>query len=157
MLENLSVTTASLALAFGISLVALSLVLWLRLERSLRDEEMSEADRIHFSRQDVRRNAGLAILFLLAQGIAISPRLDPRARGRPNILFLLLWLAIFILLLVLLFLAFFDMAATRLYAKRHRDAILRERTDLLGQLEQLAHRQRTSDEASSTDPDSANG
>lgn len=156
MFENLSVTTASLALAFGISVVALGLVLWLRLERSMRGDEMSEADRIHFSRQDMRRNVGLAILFVLAQGIAISPRVDQRVGGRPNIVFLLMWLAIFVLLLVLLLLAFLDLAATRLYAKRHRDAILRERTDLLGQFEQLAHRQRTKDDASSTDPDSAN-
>lgn len=157
MFDNLSVTTASLALAFGISLVALSLVLWLRVERSMRDEEMSEADRSHFSRQDVRRNAGLAILFFLAQGIAISPRVVEFRVGRPNVLFLILWLVIFVLLLALLVLAFLDLAATRVYAKRHHDAILRERTVLLSQIEQLAHRQRIKDETSSADPDSANG
>lgn len=142
MLDNVSVTTASLALATGIFAVAVSLLFWLRYEREQRDENLSEADFDHFSRQDRRRNIGLAILLILAQGIAVSPQIDRRVAGRPNLIFLLMWLAIFLLILLLLALAFVDLIATRVYAKRHREAILRARNDLLIEIEQIAREDR---------------
>jgi len=147
MLDNVSVTTASLALATGIFAVAVSLLFWLRYEREQRDENLSEADLDHFSRQDRRRNIGLAILLILAQGIAVSPQIDRRVAGRPNLLFLLVWLAIFLLILLLLALAFVDLIATRVYAKRHREEILRARNDLLIEIEQIAREDRIKREA----------
>jgi hypothetical protein len=145
MLETLSVSTASVALAIGVFSIAVGLLFWLRFERSRRGLDLSDADQKHFSRQDVRRNAGIAILLLVAQGIAVSPQIDRQVGGRPGVLFLLMWLLIFLLIFALLALAFVDMLATRKYANRHRDAILRERSDLLVQFERLAQRQRDSE------------
>lgn len=155
MLEDLSVTTASISLAVGVFSVSVALLFWLRFERANRDEDLSDADRLYYGRQDRRRNAGLAILLLLAQGIAISPQIDRRVAGRPSLLFLAMWLFLFLLILVLLGIAFFDMIATRAYAKRHRDEILRARNELFSQIERMARSDRIKDDSSNTDPDSA--
>ncbi len=157
MLDELSVTTASMALAVGIFSVAVGLLLWLRLERSNRGENLSEADLKYFARQDVRRNLGLGILLLLAQGFAISPQVERRVAGRPSLLFLAMWLVIFALVLFLLTLAFLDMMATRVYAKRHREAILRERRALVSEIEQIAQRHRNEEEGSAVETDSTQG
>ena len=51
--------------------------------------------------------------------------------GRANPLFLTIWLAVIILLVILLALAFFDWLATRRYAHRQRSSMARERLEIL--------------------------
>ena len=155
MLEDQSVTTASISLAVGVFSISVALLLWLRFERANRDEDLSDADTLYYARQDRRRNAGLAILLVLAQGIAISPQIERRVAGRPSVLFLAMWLFLFLLILVLLGIAFLDMIAARAYARRHRDEIMRARNELFNQIERLARRDRIKDDTSNPDPDSA--
>ena len=96
-------------------MVALGLLFWLRFERSHRDDDLNEADSKYFSRQDARRNAGLAILLLPGRkDVAISPQIDRRDGERTEPAIPLLWLVLF--LLIWSRFASLDMMATRAYA-----------------------------------------
>jgi hypothetical protein len=155
MFDNLSPVTASAFVSGGVFVISLALIFWLRFERSRRDPDLDEADRLYFSRQDRRRDIGLAVLLILAQGFAIAPGIEFRVQAEPSLIFIVFWLAIFVLVLVLLGIALLDILATRTYAKRHRAAILEERRVLVKQLEQLARKQRNKEETSPADPESS--
>jgi hypothetical protein len=123
--------TISLALAVGVTVVAGALALRQRYERRHREPELSDADARHYARQDLRRAVVGLVMVLLALGVAVGSRIEPKLAGRTNPWFLAIWLAVFVLLLVLLWLALLDWIATWLYARRHRRAIARERLQFL--------------------------
>ncbi len=118
--------TASLALAAGLSLIALFLGLRQWYERRAREPELSVADQHHFFRQDTRRGFGVAVLLGIALLVLVGSRVEPQVQGKANFLFLQIWMAVLALIVVLLALALADWVATRVYARRHRSRLLRE-------------------------------
>jgi hypothetical protein len=123
--------TISLALAIGVTVIAGVLALRQHYERRHRETELSDADTHHFARQDLRRAVVGVVMVIVALGVAIGSRIEPKLVGRANPWFLAVWLAVFVLLFVLLWLALLDWIATWLYARRHRRAIARERLQFL--------------------------
>jgi hypothetical protein len=121
--------TVSLALAIGVTVVAGLLALRQRHERRQREPLLSDDDARHFARQDIRRAVVGVVMVLLALGVAVGARVEPKLAGRTNAWFLAVWLAVFTLLLVLLWLALLDWVATWAYARRHRRALARERRE----------------------------
>lgn len=125
------IAVASLALASFILLVA-GLLGWREwCDRRARPEELGPDDLDHFAHQDRRRAFGLAILCLLAIGVAVGSGMPSRLGNRPNPPFVLIWLAVFALICILLTLALSDWIALRHYARRLRREILRERIEIL--------------------------
>ena len=88
-------------------------------------------DVLHFRLQDLRRTIVAAIMAVLATGIFVGSRMETRVGGRPNLLFVEIWIGIFCLILVLLVLAMIDWLATRRYAIRHRSAMIQEGIEIL--------------------------
>jgi hypothetical protein len=123
--------TVSLVLAIGVTVVAGVLALRQRYERRHREPQLSEDDARHFARQDFRRAVAGVVMVLLALGVAIGARIEPKQAGRANPWFLAVWLAVFTLIFVLLWLALLDWIATWIYGRRHRRAIARERLQFL--------------------------
>jgi len=126
-----SPAAASLVVAIGVTIVAVVLALRQRRERGEREPEPSEADARHYARQDLRRALVGIVMVLLALGIVIGSSIEPKLGGRTNAWFLGIWLAVFILIFALLWLAMLDWIATWLYARRHRRALARERIEYL--------------------------
>lgn len=122
---------AGLALSVFVSLAAGALALRQRTERLKRDPDLSPLDARHFQSQDRRRAAGALVMFSLAAGLAAGSSLPHLAGGRSNPAFLIVWFVVFVLILLLLVLAFVDLLATRLYARRQHRALVRERLDIL--------------------------
>ena len=118
-------------LALGLIGIVGFLLLWQWKDRRNREDNLSEADRGHFWYQDVRRWVVAGTMTLLAVGIYYGSRLPYRLKGRPNLVFLETWLAVFALILILIGLAFLDWLATRNYARRHRNEIVREGMEIL--------------------------
>jgi membrane protein implicated in regulation of membrane protease activity len=96
-------------------------------ERRGRPTKLDAADARHFARQDWRRGLGSAVMTLIAIGLVVGTRLDPRAGRLERRLFLAVWLGVIALLSLLLVLAMLDWLAIRDYARRHRDALADER------------------------------
>jgi hypothetical protein len=120
-----------------IIIVALALAAQLLWDRRRRDRRLPGSDRRHFLLQDVRRVTGICLMDLLAVGVYIGSRLPTRvivsaSEAHPNRLFLADWLAVFAFLTALVGLAVLDWIATRRYARRHRDAMNKERIEILG-------------------------
>ncbi len=67
-------------------------------------------------RQDLRRGLGVGIMLILALGIWIGARIEPRVAGKANLAFVQAWLVITVLILILLAVALLDWLETRLYA-----------------------------------------
>jgi hypothetical protein len=133
--------TASLAVSVGVAAAAALLAFLLWRDRSRRGKDLDDADVAHFAQQDLRRAAGVIVMLLLSAGIYFGSRIPPQlAPGRANPWFVQLWLAVFLLIFFLLGLGILDWMATHLYARRHRQAILRERMELLrDELQQRAY------------------
>jgi hypothetical protein len=129
--------TASLFLSIGVAAVAALLFLLVWNDRGHRHPELPPDDAEHFARQDVRRVVGTVVMLLLSAAIYFGSRIPPRAADRANPLFVQIWLGTFLLIFFLLVLGLLDWQATRLYARRHRQAIVRERIELLK--EELKH------------------
>ena len=125
--------SASIAMAAGLFLIAVFLGLRQWYERKAREPGLSEADRSHFFRQDVRRGLGVGVLLVIALLVLVGSRVEARVQGKANLVFLQLWVAVLALILVLLTLALADWAATRTYARRHRKQLLRESLDAIRQ------------------------
>lgn len=125
------IATASVVLAGLVLAVATLLGLGEYRDRRGRAADLGVEDRRHYRLRDRRRALGIAILVALAAGLVIGSRLPSRVNGRANPQFLATWLAIFLLILGLLTLALIDWVALRLFARRHRDRIHRERVELL--------------------------
>ena len=125
------IATASLVLSTVVVVVA-GLLGWREwADRRDRSEELSDADARHFGHQDRRRLLGIVVLVFLAVGLVIGSRVAPKLANRANPQFLGIWLGVFLLILFLLSLALIDWIALRLFARRHRDEILRERLEIL--------------------------
>jgi hypothetical protein len=122
---------ASLVLSAAVVLIAGFLGVRQFFDRRSREPDLSEADARHFVRQDVRRALGVGVMLLLAVGLVIGSRLEPRIAGRTNPRFVQVWLGVFFLIFVLLILAMLDWIATRVYARRHRREIFDERIEIL--------------------------
>lgn len=124
-------STASLLLSVGVAVVAGLLLLLVRTDRGQREPELSPDDAEHFARQDVRRVVGTVVMLLLSAAIYFGSRIPPKNAESANPLFVQIWLGAFLLIFFLLVLGLLDWQATRLYARRHRQAIVRERIELL--------------------------
>jgi len=74
---------------------------------------------------------GVAVMLLIAVGISIGARIEYRVNGRANLTYVLVWLGVSGLLVVMIILAGLDWLATRLYARRLRRSMARERIKLL--------------------------
>jgi len=103
-------------------------------DRQRRETDLPEADAAHFVRQDTRRWLGAFVMILLALGLAVGMRLPHIAGGKANTRFVQVWLGVFLLIFVLLLLALLDWLAPRVYARRHRRAIVQERDETLRDL-----------------------
>ena len=125
--------SASLALAAGISLIAAFLGLRQWYERRAREFDLSEADQMHFARQDIRRMMGVGIMLVIVAILLVSSRLEPRIKGKANLVFAELWVVVLALIVVLLLLSLIDWLATRRYAARHRRAMIRESVEAIRQ------------------------
>jgi UDP-N-acetylmuramyl pentapeptide phosphotransferase/UDP-N-acetylglucosamine-1-phosphate transferase len=123
--------TASLALSSFVLLVAASLGWKEWSDRRDRNPDLSPEDARHFGHQDVRRAMGIGVMAFLAVGLYVGSRVPHKVANRSNPQFVGIWLGIFLLILFLLGLAMIDWLALRIYARRHRDQILRERVELL--------------------------
>ena len=126
------IEVSSAALAIGLACVAGLLLLWQWLEGRRRGADLSDDDAAHFARQSWRRGIVAGVMVLLAVGVFVGSRLDPRdAVGRPNVRYLQTWLGVFLLVFILFVLAVADWLATRRYARRQRYAIVREGLEIL--------------------------
>ncbi|HEV3120455.1 MAG TPA: hypothetical protein VGY53_01065 [Isosphaeraceae bacterium] len=129
---------ASLVLSLVVIAIAAILAVWQAHERRERDPELSEDDALHYARQDVRRFAGAAVMTLLGIGVLVGTRINARIGGRPQrLLFAGVWLAVFLLIMILLVLAWRDWLATFAYARRHRRALAEERRNVFAALPPL--------------------
>ncbi len=123
--------TASLVLSTVVLIVA-ALLGWREWrDRRDRDPDLSPEDARHYAFQDTRRFLGIVVMVLLAVGLVVGSRLPIRVGGKTNPQFLAIWFGVFLLIFVLLTLAMLDWVALRLFARRHRNQILRERIEIL--------------------------
>ncbi len=120
------IPSASFGLAAGLCLIALFLGLRQWYERRARESNLSPADEIHFWHQDTRRRLGVGVLLAISLLALTGSRIEPKAQGQANLLFVGLWFVVLALILVLLGLALADLLATRAYARRHRKQLIRE-------------------------------
>jgi UDP-N-acetylmuramyl pentapeptide phosphotransferase/UDP-N-acetylglucosamine-1-phosphate transferase len=123
--------TASLVLSSFVLLVAAFLGWKEWSDRRGRNPDLSPEDARHFGHQDVRRAMGIGVMALLAVGLYVGSRVPHKIANRSNPQFVGIWLGIFLLILFLLGLAMLDWLALRVFARRHRNQILRERIELL--------------------------
>jgi len=137
------IPSASFGLAAGLCLIALFLALREWYEHNAREPDLSPADNRHFWYQDMRRRLGVGVLLAIAVLALAGSRIQPRAAGRSNVLFVALWVLVLTLILVLLGLALADLLATRAYALRQRREMLRESIEAIRrQARQAAARSR---------------
>ncbi len=147
--------------AGGILLIALFLGLWQWFDQRSRESESSDEDREFFRRQDRRRYAGVGVMVALAVAIPVHSVLlyalpeNNALHTRPwsGVIFVAIWLVVCVMIVVLLTLAFFDLLATRQFARRHRRALHRERSKLM--LEMI-HRSGSSDSGRGSSDDEKN-
>ena len=126
-----NITTASLVLSSFILLVA-GLLGWREwVDRRDRAVELSPQDARHFGHQDRRRVLGLVVLVALAVGLVVGSRAPHKLGNQTNPQFLGIWFGVFLLISLLLVLAMVDWLALRVFARRHRSQILRERSEIL--------------------------
>lgn len=149
-----SLAWSSLALSVLVALIAAVLGLGLWRDRRSRIPAPPASDRKHFFFQDLRRGLGVILLAILSPAIYVGSRLptfmiDPASpqppgpdattagalvatavRLHPNHRFLAVWMAVFGSVVALLVLALIDWISTRLYARRQRNAMDRERLAL---------------------------
>ena len=119
--------TLSAVLAVVVLLVAFGLTWRQRSDRARRPPEATESDRQYHRRQDRRRFRGAVVLALIGLGIGVGGRINVRAGRDDRLAFLLIWGAVFLLLLQLLATAFLDLWSTRRYAERKRRDLAAER------------------------------
>ncbi len=134
MLNAEELASASVMMSLGIILIAAFLGLRQWYEKQARESDLSDLDRRYFARQDLRRGLGVAVMLLIAAGISIGARIELRVNGRANLSYVIVWLAVIGLLVVMVTLAGLDWLATRVYARRLRRSIARERIELLREL-----------------------
>jgi hypothetical protein len=145
------IPSASVGLAAGLSLIALFLALREWFERKAREQYLSPADELYFWHQDVRRRLGVGVLIAIAALALAGSRIEPRAAGRANLVFVVLWLTVLTLIVVLLGLALADLLATRSYARRRRREMLRESIEAIRQQARQASARARNEENGSHD------
>lgn len=151
----------SLVLSIAISGIAVLLGILQWREHRSRGPSLTDPERKYFVLQDIRRAIGIVLLCILAPAIYVGSRLptrvtepahpgvtaaDPSDGDRipaasavhPNRLFLAIWLAVFTIVSAVLGLALIDWISTRRYARRQRDALIREKVALLRETHRLA-------------------
>jgi hypothetical protein len=151
------IPSASVGLAAGLCLIALFLGLREWYERNAREPELSPADDRHFRHQDLRRRLGVGVLLAIAVLALAGSRVEPRAAGRANVLFVALWFLVMTLILLLLGLALADLLATRAYALRHRRQMLRESIEALRRQARQAAARSGRETDDPTDPSASRG
>lgn len=122
-------STAMVSLLLALAVVAAAAFLAVRQwsERQVRSDDLPADDASYFARQDARRFLGAALLVLVALGLVIGSGISTVRANRPTRLtFVTIWSLEFLMLFVLLGLAWRDIRATGQYARRHRRAILDE-------------------------------
>jgi hypothetical protein len=152
-------TSLVLSLAIGGIAILLGTLQWW--DHRSRGAGPTDSERKHFVLQDIRRTIGIVLLCLLAPAIYVGSRLptrvtepahpgltaaDPIEGDRireasavhPNRRFLVLWLAVFSIVAALLGLALIDWISTHRYARRQRQALIREKADLIRDTHRLA-------------------
>jgi hypothetical protein len=122
---------ASVLLAAVVLLFAAGLVWKERSDRSNRNPDLSPEDDTHFARQDTRRTLGIVVMGLLALGLVVGSRVEPRLANKANPAFLAIWLGVALLIFSLLGLAMVDWVSLRLYARRQRRVLARQRDELI--------------------------
>lgn len=128
----LSATLVLLAIAFAYRQ-------WLA--RRDRDMDLSAADHAYFSHQDVRRLVGSVTMLVMAVGMSLGLVIQPRASRADFRVWALLWIGVLVLACFLLILALVDWYAIRLYAGRHRRALVAERLEAIrAERQRLAQR-----------------
>jgi hypothetical protein len=121
-----------LVLALGVALLALLFAARQLRDRARRDDgpALDPFDRAYFRAQDRRRLSSSGLMLLMAAamvaGLAINPRADRVAAQR----FVALWAGVLGGVLVLLVLAMIDWWALRVFAHRHREALVEEARQL---------------------------
>jgi len=85
-----------LLLAVGVFAVAVALAGWHWAELRKPVPIGSEADALHFARQNARRCAVAGIMMVLAPLLFVGSRADHRLNGRPNAVFIAVWLVLFL-------------------------------------------------------------
>ena len=139
------IATASMLLSSFVLLVA-GLLGWREwADRRGRDPELSPEDVRHFGHRDRRRSLGIAVLVALAIGLVVGSRIPAKLGNQANPQFLGIWFAVFLLIFLLLALALVDWVALRVFARRHRSRILRERIEMLNQEASRRDRPETGD------------
>ena len=129
--EELSIGSASAVLAAVVIGIAFLLTWRQRLESKKPRDLSDEADARYFTRQDRRRYRGAVMLALLGLGIGVGGNIDIRAGQSERIAFVAIWVAVLLLLLQVLALAFLDLWSTRRYADRQRRKLAEERRQTL--------------------------
>lgn len=129
--EMKDIATASVVLSSLVLLVA-ALLGWREwVDRRNRPDDLSSEDARHFGHQDRRRMLGIVVMVWLAVGLVVGSRLPHKLGNQTNPQFLGIWFGVFLLIFVLLSLAMLDWLALRVFARRHRSQILRERIEIL--------------------------
>lgn len=121
----------AVALAALVGLIAIVLAWRQQVDRSRRGSDLSDADSLHFRRQDRRRLLGAGLMVVLAIGLVVGTEMSPGTREQPNLAWLRLWIGVCLLVLMLLGLALADWVANARYASRHRRSIEDERNALI--------------------------
>lgn len=130
MLYAATTTTHPETLATAAFLTGLAILFACRqwVERAHRPDDLDELDTEHFRRKDQRRFSGTGLMVLIAALMFASTRI--KIVDKPAVrLWTYCWIAVLVLLLVLLFLAFADWAANARYARRHRNALRAEQQE----------------------------
>jgi hypothetical protein len=96
-----------------------------------RDDNLSDADRVYFASQDVRRLIGSATMFVMALAMSAGLLIQPRAGRTEFRIWVILWIGVLALAGFLLILALVDWYSVRIYAGRHRRALLAERLEAI--------------------------
>ncbi len=141
------------ALALGVTMIAAFLGLRQWYERKARGELDGPEEAAFFRRQDVRRWLGVGVMLALAIEVFLGASVEPRAGGRGNPRFVVVWLVVLSLIVVMLGLALADWLATRAYGLRKRKAIFRAQIDELRQTIRQRASERAGGDPSETTPD----
>ncbi|MBX6312806.1 MAG: hypothetical protein IRY99_07810 [Isosphaeraceae bacterium] len=146
MLSKLSAATVGPILAVVVLAVAAYFAVRQEIDRRRREADLSEADALHFARQDVRRFLGSVVMLLIAAGMVAGTLFDPRASRAAGRLFLAIWAGMGVLLCLLFWLAVHDWLSIRAYARRHRRALAEERAAALAEQQRRQAVRRASEE-----------
>lgn len=143
-------------MGIGVALIALFLGLRQWYEHRARGD-LSDADRVFYGRQAVRRWLGVAILGTLAGLVVLGSRVEPRVGARGNLGFVALWMGVLGLIVATLGVAFWDSIATWRYARDRRRELVRDHVDELRRHMRSVAEAVRREQAEADDPPAAGG